>query len=480
MRLGVALGLIVVTTIATRAPLALLPRPYGDEPIYALAGHQWLAGHLPYTLLWDVKPPGLFALFALSEALTGDPMVGQWLLPLIAVGATAIALWRISMAWCGDARMGMIAVALYAPWAFMLEGASETSELILAPFVAFGLLAAGREGLRHAFIAGLLFGVAGCVKQVAIFEALVAGAIVLAVNRRSLAFLLYGAGAALPLAAFALLFALEGQLDPALQAVVVSALRRAEGEGLSIANGIVRLAWRVQLVAPLLVCAGCAWLMRERLWPGQPALRFAWLGYWLLAAVMGAVFVRAAYDHHLLTLLPPLVLVASRFLAEASRRARGPARRAGIVALLAAFWLAPSAWLSWRGEWPFGDNDVHAILDALREQGLRPGPGQLYVADHEPSLYLLTGTLQPTRFVVPTHLVCPFPLPADVEPATELERIMASRPRFVVITSGRGRFVCTQPDRMAIVGQALEAGYERVAVVGNARDPVEVWRRKGH
>lgn len=478
MRAGIALPLIAVATLAARLPLAFLPRPYGDEMMYALVGHQWLAGHLPYTLLWDVKPPGLFGLYAISEAVTGDPLPGVWLLPLLACFGTAVALWRISTAWFGDARMGLVAGLLYPPFTLVLEGVMGTSELLVAPFVCFGLLLAGRAGAGAALAGGLLFGIAGSIKQVAIFEALLGFVILLGVERRVTRIALFGLGAAAPLGLLWAWYAAVGQAMLFLDSVLFAAARRTEGDGVTLAEGFWRFLPMLRPLLPLVVLGCFAWTERRWFRERRAPARYGWLGGWLLAASAGILLLRAMYDHYYLTLLPPLVLAASLFLAEFSRRVAWARGRARLTLALAALWLFPSGWITLNGQWPLGDREAEAIVAALRDNGLRAGEGELFVADHELALYLLTQTVQPTQFPFPQHLTCDFPLPPGVDPAKELDRIMAGRPRFVVVTANRARFVCTRPDRMAIVGRALDAGYDRVAVVGDPRDAVEVWRRR--
>ena len=151
---------VLAVALATRIPLLAYLRPYGDEMFYALVGHEWLKGALPYALSWDVKPPGLFALYAMTEAATGDPWLAPRLLPLLATLGVCVGLWRIGLAWFGDARVGLLASVFYCFNSLSLEGAMGVSEILFAPFIVFGLvfnlgialedLATGVEILRRA------------------------------------------------------------------------------------------------------------------------------------------------------------------------------------------------------------------------------------------------------------------------------------------------------------------------------------------
>jgi hypothetical protein len=415
----------------------------------------------------------------MTEALTGTPLAAPWLLPLLAVFATAVALWRIGIAWFGDARAGLVAALIYPAYSLALEGAIHTSELLTTPFVAFGLLMAGRAGLGAAFAAGLLFGLAGAIKQVAIFEAMLGFVILLGANRRAATVALFGLGAALPLACFGAWFAAIGQFDAFLQASVLSAARRTAGDGVTFAEGLLRFLPMLRPLLPLVVLACFAWTERAWFRARRPPAHYARLGGWLVASGSAVLLLRAMYAHYFLMLLPPLVLAASLFLAELTRRADGLRGRAGAAATVAAVWLFAPAWVSVKGEWPSGDRGVAAIIGTLREHGLEPGSRDLFVVDHELSMHLLTGTVQPTRFAFPQHLVCDFPLPPGVTAEQEIERVMAARPRFVVVTAGRTRFVCTRPERMALIARHLDAAYRRIATIETGWLPVEVWRRAG-
>ena len=164
---------VVAAALATRIPLLAVLRPYEDEVFYALIGHEWLQGALPYTQIFDVKPPGLFALYALCEAISGDALLGPRLLPLLGVLASAIGLWRIAANWFEDWRIGPLAAILYCANALALGGSMGPSELLLAPFVIFGVLFATRSvRLLDACLAGLMMGCAFTIKQAAAFEGL--------------------------------------------------------------------------------------------------------------------------------------------------------------------------------------------------------------------------------------------------------------------------------------------------------------------
>jgi hypothetical protein len=476
------LAALLVWTVLVRLPLLGEPRLYGDEGLYALVGHQWLQGHPPYTILMDMKPPGIFGLYALTEAIFDDPLLAPRLLPVMAAFATAVALWRIGIAWFGDRTVGLLAAVIYPPYTLVLGGVQDTSALMLAPFVAFGLLLAARPELWSACLAGLLFGIAGTIKHIAVFEALVGLALVARAQSGSTTtpwarVIGFGLGCLAPIGGFATYYAALGHLAELWNAVIVWAARRSQIH-VAFLDGPVRLLAMLKPILPLAVLA--AFALTERRWfRGRPnPARFAALGSWFLAATAGVLVQRAAYEHYLLALVPPLALAAALLLAELHRRTdwfRRPVMLAALVALVGF----PPGWVTAQSLWPAGDHDAMAIAAELRRLGITAGNTQneVYVVDHEPAIYLLTGTVQPTRFAYPAHLQCDFALPPGVDPEAEIDRVMALRPRIIVISERRARLMCTLPDRMARYERHLAAGYALVGRVGPPGARVEIHRR---
>lgn len=62
-----------------------------DESTFILMAQSLVEGNLPYTELWDLKPPLLFALFAIPISLFGKSMVAIRLLGVITVFGVALA-----------------------------------------------------------------------------------------------------------------------------------------------------------------------------------------------------------------------------------------------------------------------------------------------------------------------------------------------------------------------------------------------------
>ena len=83
-----------------------------DQSIYALVARETLAGGMPYRDAFDFKPPGIFAVYAVSRALFGASPLGIRVLEVGAMIATTVLLLRLARRELGMPLAGWIAAAL--------------------------------------------------------------------------------------------------------------------------------------------------------------------------------------------------------------------------------------------------------------------------------------------------------------------------------------------------------------------------------
>jgi hypothetical protein len=91
-------------------------------------------------------------------------------------------------------------------------------------------------------------------------------------------------------------------------------------------------------------------------------------------------------------------------------------------------------------------------------------------------IYALADAALPTRFVFPAHLTGGFTQVADIDTDAEVRRILATRPRLVLVD--RGWWWHLRPSAAAILTEVLERDYTLEATVAEERGPVELWRPK--
>ncbi len=440
-----------------------------NSAFYAEVGKLWLEGQIPYVGAFDVKPPGLFALVALAEAVFGYSSFTINGVQVFAETAVALGMYLIGR------RMGATSAGAWAGVMFLAfsELCYHGNNVGYAPFVAltvFGFFAATRAGgdnLRAVAIAGLCLGCAFTIKQTSAIEGFALFCMLVAsdraAGRRVAVGVTYVILAALPTLAFLAYFAAHSAAYALMDAVVVKGFARSAGgpAPFDYIDGLVLFALQVRLFLPAAVLAGLALVrsdtIRRRLTETQMPL----LGVWLAASVATALLQRSVSVMYFSPVMPPALLLAC-LVAVAdtqSQRADTPNKRLALVFGAVLIALAPCL-----GDWP--DRYSPAIDQVAAAINARKSPGdRLLVLADGLKLYSLTGLHPPTAFFHPMHLTCTFPGAGE----TALNDALSARSRFVVVR--RFAVVPPQPDQnrgchiaesLGMADRALSAGYRRL------------------
>jgi len=439
-----------------------------DDAFYVEVARLWSRGLPPYLTVYDVKPPGFFALLALAEAALGPTLDALRALAVAGDAATAAALLMLGRRF-GAPAVG-VAAALVYPLLSELVTAND-AYCPLAALTSFAFVAAlsRRPLVERTLAAGLLIGAAGTIKQTAGFEALaliavLVGAAEAAGRRWRVAAAFLAAAAVAPLA-FLAYFAAAGGAGALVADTFVGALVRpaSASEGLSFVDGLGRffLLQKSDMVLFALVCL--ALLRRRALAAALPDAPLGALALWFSAAAAGAVVQRSIAVTYLGPTLAPGLLIAGLGLTRAAPEfSRAPEwTRLAAIALV-----HPGNDLSAR----FEGAALAETAAAIRAEGWAPGD-RLYVVNRGLWLYGALDAPPPTRFLYPGHTLCDF---QDRGPGLVAE-ILASRPRFVVVADRRIHYVCEQADRWRAVDGALSAFYRRVAHAAGAVDSFDVF-----
>lgn len=422
-----------LTGAALLALLVLSPSllyPFGrDQSVFAYVGAVIAHGGMPFRDAWDLKPPGIYALYGLLAAVAPDRHQGLMLLVrVVDVGAamgTAACLAALARRW-GFAEAGWAAAAWFA--AQYLRGGfwsvAQAEAFANLAVVGAVLLLVRSESGRAAFAAGALAGWAATLKFTTVAPVVLIGAWLLRSapagwGRRLLCFM---AGGALTGGAMALWLHLGGALDEyvGIQRGFVAPYTRIAGA--ADASPVAGLASWMLGVAPAL--AGSAGVLRME--PGRRrSLALAALG---LAAGVAVVMVQGKYFfYHWETTQPWLALLAGAGSAALLRRMSPPEpRRLALLVLIPVVWSLAGRWSFYR------DAAAHAVGALSREAWLarfstardysflanlevaryvraktRPGDGIL-VWGFEPSVYLFSDRRPPTRFFFNVPVAVPF------------------------------------------------------------------------
>jgi 4-amino-4-deoxy-L-arabinose transferase-like glycosyltransferase len=493
-----ALLLVCAAAIVFRATSFIPAVVDTDEGLYMVQAREWLDGGWPLVAAWDMHPIGAPMLFAAAFLAFGVSVEAARLLGLICVAATSCALYGACRAVGAPRAVGVGAGAAYSAQSVLLGGLCTNTELLIAPFIT-AAMAIGMRGVAQALrpvpeapgygavaAMGLLVGCALLVKQVVVPEGCLAFAMLVlpALLRGALpwrrAFLfaaLYAALCAGPFLLMGLVYAALGwlaeYLDGSLLAPFRYSLERiAPGEakrriaaaalllGFGFAAAVVALAgWRPRAAArplPLLTALAALWFAVVSAAIAAPGFYFA---------------------HYFLLWLPPLSLLAAIGAWRVARHVmRAERQRPGFALLVGA--IAANAWLvelhdrAERGPgWPHRD-PVREVAAAVATAA---GPGgDAFIANYHPSVYVISGARLSTRFPFPAHLTGVFEDLSDTNTLAELDRVLAARPRAIVVD--RGWLHTMRPEAASRVLATVESDYELFATVAEYRGPVEIFR----
>ncbi|MEH6680715.1 MAG: glycosyltransferase family 39 protein [Sediminicola sp.] len=98
--------LLFLLAFIIRAPFFFRDYIDRDESTFILMGQSWVDGHLPYTELWDLKPPITFLFFAGTIYLFGKSFIAIRLLGTLLVAISSFFTYKIGKE-MGGTKMGL-------------------------------------------------------------------------------------------------------------------------------------------------------------------------------------------------------------------------------------------------------------------------------------------------------------------------------------------------------------------------------------
>jgi hypothetical protein len=336
--------LLALACVLLAVRLPSLVQPMGaDQGLYAYVGERIRVGELPYRDAWDQKPPAIHMTYAVMRTLLpADASVPA--ADMLMAAVVAALLWglgtRLASPTVG-AWAAIVFLALSNPAFARLGGVSVRAqcETFIAASVtgAFFCLARGREGrlTAHVVSAGALFGLAFVYKYNAAAYAL-CGVMALYLWRlftpRTIA--AFAGGFAIPVAAFALWFAIGHALTDLYDATILYNLRYS-GETyqgpLHAIGYLLSFPIRHARVDGLWLVggAGCAVLLASARWARDGIVVVGWVA---AACLTIAINGSRELPQYFVQAGPPLALAA----AWGGSRLRMPSSFANLTVLLIA------------------------------------------------------------------------------------------------------------------------------------------------
>ena len=487
--------LLLALTLAIRAFAFRSSVIDTDEGLYLLQAREWLRGGWPYVAVWDMHPVGAPALFAVALTLFGKSIMTIRLLGALCVAGTAWLTFRTVRVLHGPRIVALSAAVLYIAHSVLLGGLASNTEILFAPFVSGAMFLGVRAAVqatqgglaprwRDLVAMGLLMGVALTIKPVVTPLGCLAFAFLVVPAwwsgalpwRRAAGMALAYAGlCALPTVLFGLAYAARGDFQAFLYGSFLAPLAYAGG-AVSAAEAWARirdagldLLWLLLLsLVPLLGLRGRSLNNPATLLVGMALL-------WLVAAALAVAGPGMWFNHYFVILLAPLAILAAMgawALAWKLRPGLALPVFAGLVgAVCIHAWAIDSLPRLERG-WEAPD-PPRQVAEIIRQQIRRGEP--IFIANYHPAVYVMSGAGVPTRFAFPGHLTCAYDRVTGVDADAEVNRILASRPRIIVVDRGWWRSMRRRV--RANIATTLRRSYVKVAEVQEVAGMVEIWRR---
>ena len=437
----------LAVTLVTRLPYFSVSVINWDESTFAILGQDLLDGHLPYTHLWDTKPPLVYVAFALFIYLFGRSIVALRIGGVLCVwAASSIVYYGVSRRW--DRLPGWIAaLVVIVACATLPAGQATMSEhLALVPLslVLVILLNADFHGAR-AFGLGVLLGLCVLIRaDTAILAVGVATIVFVEAEGRRLSegvrrAVWLAAGTCVPLLLTIVTYALLEQL-----AILRTTFMDASFAYVTLAGGAARrwsLLWQIwtnlaSLAAGpvLLVVVGVGLIFATGAEGRRPAAVLMGVSAALFA---GLVLAGGGFGHYVL-IEAPVVGVAAGLVVHAHRH-----RRVVVLSLFALVLVASVGGLARRyiaqGSGPGGIGGEDLPKRLARYLGDRHVAGQYVFFNTAHVAGWLSRVEHPSKFVHPSNLTRLELLRAVDGPSasveSELRGMLGKRPVFLVLTA---------------------------------------------
>ncbi len=458
-KLGV-FGVLLLVGLAVRFPFFFRAVIDWDESTFILMGQSILDGHLPYTRLWDNKPPLAFAFFAMVIAVFGKNLVVIRVVGTLCVVMTSFLVYLTAQrVW--NKRIGIIAAVLSILAASLLQSGQATmsEHVALLPLVGAMYLLICRElSVRTLFLVGALMATATLVRLNLGYVVVVMGLYVVAVSapRSAVTAAKYAAayaGGGMSVVAITWTpYLFSGQPDLWWASVIMSPLSYAESQYSMIHNLIaqmlhafgaygrhkIKVPWLNALV--WMGAAGGFFVVLRRLQHVSRIERrgIALLVLFTVSTGLGIVRSGTPTEHYMIQLVPFSAMFAGILLEQLPRRVRlslfvltGVATAVSLAPVFAEYRTIASRLMAKEELQQGAEYEIAAYLK--RENSF--GCDVYLLSDH--IVYWFIGCYPPTRITThPSNIGKLFLLRTVIgkEASTEeeLSKVFGKKPEFVV------------------------------------------------
>ncbi len=471
--IGVA-AVLLIAVVAVRAGWWGDPNADIDEQLYSLLGNAMLDGRLPFVDLWDRKPFGLFALFAGAHAIGGSGPAAYQVLAALFTLAGALMIYALARNFVDRVSAtgaGLLYVALMSTYG-SYSGQTEAFHVPL--MLAMALLVRDPDhpyAVRRALVAMTVGGLALQLKYTVAPQCLFFGLWALwgqhrqgrdvsRLARLALAFAVLGL---LPTLAVGLFYAAIGEWKAFFFANFISFFERQPAP-----VGRFSPDQRIFLL-PLAVLFVLGIYAAARMSPPRDGRSYSFVVLWLLASLATVYVPATVYRYYFAALVPALVLFALPLIDR-----KGPARWVPLALVLAG-----AATILYLPRQYAQSHQQRADMTRLAAAIAPYVDGEdrcLWIYDGPTSLYRMTGSCLPTRFIYPDHLNNALERNSlGIAQEAEVARILSTRPP-VIVTADTG-FTARNAAVGALVKQAIAGHYRELAETTLHERKIRAWLR---
>lgn len=467
------LALLALVAVATRLVWFGDQAPDYDEQLYSLIGQRMLQGDLPYADLWDRKPLGLFALFALAHAIGGPDALAYQVMAALFAAAGSWLVYGLARRLVDDITACGAALA-YPALLYAYGSLSGQSEVFLVPLTLgmVWLVADMPRGtpVAKALVAMALGGLALQIKTTAAPQCLALGLAALwqlrglgPVRLAGLALAFAGLGL-LPTVVVAGFYAAQGEFGWFWFATTASNFARVAATGERV------IAQHFAALMPLLAITVGGLYAAWRLNPPRNRDFYLLVCWWSLGVLAGIYLPNKVNLYYFAAFVPCALLLATPLID----------RQSGLRWVPLAVLLGASALLlnvpRHLQESRMGRASLVQMTQAIRPHVGPQGPC-LLVFDGPTSLYRLTDSCLPSRVVYPDHWNDALERDSlGIDRMAELRRVLAGRPGAVV--TGDDPVAHQDPEVQALVLAVLARDYRRVTNGRIRSRTYHVWVRR--
>lgn len=284
-----------------------------DISTYLVMANEWLKGHVPFVYYIDVKPPGIYALFALAIKLGGHVLYGVRIMGAVFIALGAWGFHRSASIIFTNFWQGLVSGILFIgaislhKWSWAVN-----TEIFFVSITGLALYySLKKPDWKNALLWGGILGIGFTIKYHILFDALAIGLLYLLYNQRreSMGKLILNAGLAffafiLPFGLITLWYVANGYTDEFLY--VVRDIPSRYQNAVSLADRIQFVSEFYVAFLPLSLLILFALFMGKGVKGAHPVIGWFVL-IWTISCWGAILLTGKPFFHYYVQAIPPLI-----------------------------------------------------------------------------------------------------------------------------------------------------------------------------